>query len=157
MAKRRKKHRPIDGNRLEPAFVAREGGATLREAAAAARVHVATLGRWQNREPWIRQALQDAEDYFWLMRRIEVLSQPAIFSVGRRRPAVPWRGDCPRCGAGVEVRTADGPGGLRFWRCSRWLDCSFVSWRPRAPQDCPRCGGPRFWSHSRKSVACDRA
>jgi hypothetical protein len=41
-----------------------------------------------------------------------------------------------------------------FWRCSRWPACGWARWRPRHPEDCPACGGPRYWSHSRKSVAC---
>src|SRR5262249_42349401 len=27
-------------------------------------------------------------------------------------------------------------------------------WRPRHPRDCPDCGRPRYWSHSRLSVGC---
>ena len=68
------------------------------------------------------------------------------------RPHVCWRRDCPLCRARVVVRTARG--GARFWRCGRWPLCPWASWRPRAPRNCRRCGGPCFWSHSRKSTAC---
>src|SRR6516225_2020327 len=120
--------------RLEEAFCAREEGATLRESAAAAGVHVATLCRWQNRESWIKEALRDAEN-FARRRRYALLP--------RRRPRVPWRRDCPLCGRPVVVRTGSR---YRFWRCSFWPICPFASWRPRAPWDCPECAGPRFWS-----------
>jgi hypothetical protein len=46
-------------------------------------------------------------------------------------------------------------GTVPFWCCARRSACGWMSWRPRAPRDCPRCGSPRFWSHSRKSVGCD--
>src|SRR5690348_6466989 len=93
---------PIDEDRLEKAFLAREGGATLRGAAAAAGVHVATLCRWGLREPWIRDALADCLDYAKRKRYLDWLRQ------GRRqRPRVPWRKDCPACGSRVVVRTAE--------------------------------------------------
>jgi ssDNA-binding Zn-finger/Zn-ribbon topoisomerase 1 len=144
--KRKTRKRRIDPDRVEPAFVAREEGATLREAAKAAGVHVATLCRWQNREKWIGDALRDAETY---ARRKHYANLP------RRRPPVPWRRDCPQCRAEVEVRTANSPAGFRFWRCSRWPLCQFASWRPPAPLDC-HCGGAMLWSHSRKTVVCLR-
>jgi AcrR family transcriptional regulator len=129
---------------VEAALVAREDGATLRQAAKAAGVHVATLCRWVGRDDLLALAFRDAADF---ARRRKYAGR------SHRRPSVPWRRDCPRCGAWVEVRGAWG-GGLRFWRCSRWPFCPFASWRPRAPGDCPRCGGPWFWSHSRRSMGC---
>jgi PAS domain S-box-containing protein len=40
-------------------------------------------------------------------------------------------------------------------RCGRrWPLCPWASWRPRAPRNCPACGGACFWSHSRKSISC---
>ena len=166
MPRRRKGKRPIDSDRVEQAVAARGGGATLRQAAAAAGVHVATLCRWQIREPWIGQALRDAEQ---CARSAYYASRPY------GRPNVPWRRDCPDCGAQLRVLSAhgyDGPAvppvfrtllrghggyvwGLRFWRCSRWPACRFASWRPRALGDC-LCGGALLWSHSRKTVVCRR-
>jgi hypothetical protein len=121
---------------------ARGSGATLRNAAALAGVHVATVCRWQARDPDLREALAEAarEGREWRRR------PPAP------RPWVRWRKDCPVCRARVVVRTAKGK--ARFWRCGRWPLCPWLSWRPRAPRNCPRCRGPRLWSHSRKSVVC---
>jgi hypothetical protein len=146
---RKRSPKPIDTDRLELAIEARENGATLRETAAAIGVHVATLCRWQVREPWVAEALRDAETY---ARRMHYASLP------RRRPLVPWSRVCPSCGSWVKVartRWTRWPG-LVFWRCSRWPFCRFASWRPRAPWDCPRCAGPRFWSQSRKSIVCGK-
>ncbi len=122
---------------------ARRAGATLRQAAAAAGVHVATVCRWQARSPELHRLLHEADRE---ARREKYMSRP------RGCPRVPWRRDCPDCGAAVEVRSAYR--WMRFWRCSRWPFCRFASWRPRAPLDCPACGGARFWSHSRRSVGC---
>ncbi|HEY1376401.1 MAG TPA: helix-turn-helix domain-containing protein [Gemmataceae bacterium] len=122
-------------------LAARRQGATLREAAAAAGVHVATVCRWQARDPELRDALAEAAE-----DAREQLRPP------RPRPPVRWRRDCPLCRAKVVIRSAAGRG--RFWRCGRWPRCPWASWRPRAPRDCPRCGAYRVWSHSRKSVVC---
>jgi len=129
---------------VERLLAAREAGATLAQAAAAAGVHVATVCRWQARDPELHTALAAAERS---ARRRRYASRP------RRRPRVPCHPSCPECGAGVEVRGTCGfwP---RFWRCRRWPACRWATWRPRHPQDCPQCGGPRYWSHSRLSVAC---
>jgi hypothetical protein len=131
--------------RAEPALVAREHGAGLRQAATAAGVHVATLCRWMAKDRLLREAFADAQAQARHVR---------CAWLRRQRPWVPWRRDCPFCGSVVEVRTTEAM--VRFWRCRRWPACPFASWRPRAPGDCPRCLGPRWWSHSRKSVACPR-
>jgi hypothetical protein len=47
-------------------------------------------------------------------------------------------------------------GFIPFWGCRRRPWCRWASWRPRHPADCPTCHGPRYWSHSRLSVACSR-
>lgn len=121
-------------------LTAREQGATLRQAAESAGVHVATVCRWQQRDPSLREFLQEAEQF---ARILKYTSAP------RRRPRVPWNKVCPKCSARVVVRTAHT---LRFWRCR--MRCGWASWRPRAPLDCSKCGGYLLWSHSRKSVAC---
>jgi hypothetical protein len=125
------------------ALQARQQGATLRQAAAAANVHVATLCRWQKQDAELRRALAEAG-----RQTAEARRRPRS-----PRPQVRWRRDCPLCRARVVVRTARGR--VPFWRCGRWPLCPWASWRPRAPRNCPRCGGPRFWSASRKSVVCD--
>jgi hypothetical protein len=130
-------------DRLEKALAARDDGATLRQAAQAAGVHVATICRWQHRMDWFGSAMRDAADY---ARRRRFATSPL------RRPPVPWHPDCPLCGRPVVVRTAVEM--FRFWRCSQWTRCRFASWRPRAPEDCSACGGARYWSYSRRSIAC---
>jgi hypothetical protein len=120
-------------------LISRRTGATLREAADAAGVHVATVCRWQNRDPALRQKLREA-------------AAEALEGEVEPRPSVSWRRDCPLCQAKVVVRSARGK--ARFWRCGRWPACPWASWRPRAPRNCRRCGAPRFWSHSRKSIVC---
>jgi hypothetical protein len=127
---------------VETLLNARRAGATLRDAAATAGVHVATVCRWQKRDPAFKAALDGAAREAGFAR--ESKDQP--------RPRVRWHRDCPVCKTRVVVRTAKG--GLRFWRCARWPACAWSSWRPRAPRTCRRCGGACYWSHSRKSTAC---
>ncbi len=121
---------------------ARAGGLTLREAAAGAGVHVATVCRWQKRDTGLKAALKRVTREAWFH-----LAAP-----DESRRSVRWHRDCPLCKARVVVRTAKG--GVRFWRCGRWPACPWSSWRPRAPRNCRRCGGVCYWSHSRKSTAC---
>ena len=118
---------------------ARRNGDSLREAAEAAGVHVATVCRWQNRDPALREALSQA-----LNESYEEFEES--------RPSVRWRRDCPLCQAKVVVCSARGK--ARFWRCGRWPECPWASWRPRASRNCRRCGAPRYWSHSRLSIVC---
>lgn len=119
------------------------GGLTLARAAALAGVHVATVCRWQAGDHKLQRSLRAAS----LSAAIDRYSARP-----RCRPRVPWHPHCPRCRAAAEVRRAAGC--LTFWRCSRWPGCGWASWRPRHPHDCPGCGGPRFWSHSRLSASC---
>ncbi len=121
-------------DRMVKVLVARDDGGTLRQAAKAAGVHVATVCRWQNRVDWFGSAMLDAARLARRRRRFSTLPL--------RRPPVPWHPDCPLCGRPVVVRTAVGM--LRFWRCSQWPRCTFASWRPRAPDDCSECGGIAF-------------
>ena len=123
---------------------ARFKGASLRQAAAAAGVHVATVCRWQALSPRFRWMLQEAERFASGVKHQE----------RKPKPHVPWRRDCPLCRFQVEVRTANGK--VPFWRCGMWPLCPWASWRPRAPEDCSACGGACFWSHSRKSISCSR-
>lgn len=139
MARRKIDH----ANAKRVAVSAVRRGLGLGDAALAADVHVATLRRWKVADEWFHDQLRRAaeEAAVHLLRGFD------------DRPLVPWRNRCPECLAKVVVRTAKG--GARFWRCGRWPHCSWASWRPRHPRNCRACGGPRFWSHSRKSIACD--
>jgi ribosomal protein S27AE len=119
-------------------------GLSIEEAAKRVGIHPATVYRWQNRYPRFREAMDAAEN-----RRFRLLHPPESY----RRPRVPWRKDCPDCGAAVVVRTTWWM--LKFWTCERWPQCSFSSWRPPALISCPACGGAMFWAHSRKSLGCD--
>ncbi len=148
-------------------------GSTLRAAAEAAGFHVATICRWRHTDPKLQtlfrivlRACREARK-LWRLRQTALERLSAEFhclvnswpperleKIARRRPRVGWSRRCPLCGRKVVIRTAGGR--WRFWRCSRWPECSFASWRPRALQDCPACGAPCFWSRSRKSIACSR-
>jgi hypothetical protein len=77
---------------------ARHAGLTLRQAAAKAGVHTATVCRWQKRDPEIKQWLQQATEAGTAERR-----EPPP-----ERPGVYWRKDCPECKARVVVRKAGG-------------------------------------------------
>jgi Topoisomerase DNA binding C4 zinc finger len=120
-------------------------GATLREAAKAAGVHVASLCRWQNEDQEIQRLLRDGkESALWArqIQREQVRSQ------------LPKHGLCPVCNAPSVVRTAKF--GRRFWGCSKWPDCNWASWKPRYPIDCSTCGSPRYWSHGYRMIRCPK-
>ena len=138
--------RRIDRDAAKRTIIAkRRLGLTLREACARAGVHIATACRWQACDPAFGEKLQSAAHH----AAIERYERAALFP----RPLVRWRNECPKCMAKLVVRTTSGA--VRFWRCGRWPLCTWASWRPRYPRNCTKCGGPRFWSHSRKTVGCD--
>ena len=141
LVRRRVNDPRLNRDSLKTALHCRTAGLTLRVVACMMGVHVATLCRWQKRSPELHAAFDRAAEQARECRR----------RAPRPRPAVYWRKDCPLCRARVVVRKM---GAAPFWRCGRWPLCEWASWRPRAPRDCPRCGSPRYWSHSRKSVAC---
>jgi hypothetical protein len=123
---------------IKAALTARYGGATMRQAAAAAGVHLATLCRWQASDPKLRAAFN-----------------VRLPSRARPRPQlVPIYPDCPKCGAPYVVRSPWHSRLATFWGCSRWPRCRWASWRPRFPDDCPTCRGPRYYSKSRLSCSC---
>jgi hypothetical protein len=116
---------------IDRALAARDRGDTLRQAAAAAGIHVSTLCRWAQRDDWLRRALRVYGGVERFLRRIRV-----------RRPPLPFHPLCPECGSPVQVRCAHF--GRRFWRCSTWPACAWASWQPRHPEDCPACLRPRY-------------
>lgn len=125
----------------------RGAGLTLRAACGRAGVHPATACRWMAADVEFAGAMYAAERAARMERYGR--NHPA------RRPRVAWHPECPVCRSGVEVRRVAGVV-LAFWRCCRWPRCLWASWRPRHPQDCPVCQGPRLWSFSRKSAYCRR-
>lgn len=135
--------RPDRQERKQALVAARRSGLILTEAAERVGVHVATVCRWQATDPEFRQAMRDAEQAAAVEKYAERPTQ---------RPWVRWRNECPECRAKLVVRTANGR--VPFWRCGRWPRCRWASWRPRHPNNCPTCKGPRFWSHSRLSASC---
>ena len=141
MARRR-----IDRDAAKRTIIAkRRLGLTLREACERAGVHIATACRWQTDDPAFGEKLTSAAH----LAAVERYEHTALFP----RPLVQWRNECPKCMAKLVVRTTSGA--IRIWRCGRWPLCPWASWRPRHSRNCTKCGGPRFWSHSRKSVGCD--
>jgi hypothetical protein len=142
-------------------------GMTLRKSAKASGIHVATLCRWLLRSPALRAALRGAaaramdahRDCLWQMM---LAAPPRARRLPPERPRhhdeVPVHPDCPCCvdrgmdKGTVEVRRSTS-GRLFWWECRV---CEWRTWRPRHPQDCQACGGPRYWSHNRRSIACPR-
>ncbi|HEY8347897.1 MAG TPA: type I DNA topoisomerase [Symbiobacteriaceae bacterium] len=47
---------------------------------------------------------------------------------------------CPVCGQGQIVERRSKKGGRRFYGCSRYPECDFVSWEKPVPVKCPECG-----------------
>lgn len=103
-----------DPTTIEASLRARRAGLTLRDCATVAGVHVATVCRWQARDPELRHSMTLA-------------AEDARFDRHRwaPRPHIRWRGDCPLCKARVVVRSAAGK--ARFWRCGRWPLCPWAS------------------------------
>ncbi len=138
--------RAVDQAAAKAAIVAaRRAGLTLVRASAAAGVHVATACRWQAADRQFASTLKDAEHEAHIVRRRARCTPPQ---------SVPFHSSCPVCWSGAEVVKAWAL--IPFWRCSRWPDCRWASWRPRFPSNCRVCGGARFWSHSRLSVSCSQ-
>jgi DNA topoisomerase-1 len=46
--------------------------------------------------------------------------------------------NCPECGAEIVSRRSRK--GKRFYGCSRYPECTFLTWRRPVPQTCPECG-----------------
>src|SRR5262249_43586009 len=114
-----------DADPLARALAARAAGATVRAAASAAGVHVATLCRWLAASAGAGAASDRGPAAGLGRGRLAALP----------RPRVATHLECPGCGGPVEVRGAFGPM-LRFWRCGRRPACGWASWRPRCPWDC---------------------
>jgi hypothetical protein len=138
----------IDTAKVALAVQARERGKTLRASAEDAGIGLSTLCRWQAADNCVKTALAIA--HASALARIQASAPKRVETDGK--PRVQSHRECPQCSAPVEVREVQGKW-ARLWRCSRQQECGWKSWRPRHVQDCA-CGGPRYWSWSRKTVYC---
>jgi DNA topoisomerase-1 len=57
--------------------------------------------------------------------------------------------DCPKCGEKLVVRRTKK--GRKFYGCSKYPECDFVSWEKPAPKPCPQCGELMIEKNSRNS------
>ena len=48
--------------------------------------------------------------------------------------------ECPKCGADVVIKKTKK--GRRYFGCSSYPECDFMSWQKPAAEKCPDCGGP---------------
>ena len=49
---------------------------------------------------------------------------------------------CPECGTGRIVERKSKKGGRRFYGCTNYPECNFVSWEKPVARPCPECGAP---------------
>lgn len=56
---------------------------------------------------------------------------------------------CPKCGKPLVARRSKK--GRRFYGCSGYPECDFVSWEQPAPQPCPNCHGMMIIKNGKKS------
>lgn len=67
------------------------------------------------------------------------LACPGFPECKNARPLLEEAGvDCPKCGEKLVVRRSKK--GRKFYGCSRYPDCDFISWEKPAPHPCPNCG-----------------
>lgn len=59
---------------------------------------------------------------------------------------------CPVCGQGKVVERKSKKGGRRFYGCSRYPECDFVSWEKPVAEQCPNCGAPYLVEKRLKDV-----
>lgn len=55
---------------------------------------------------------------------------------------------CPKCGAPVVARRSKK--GRKFFGCSKYPECDFISWERPAGKDCPECGQPMIIKASKR-------
>lgn len=67
------------------------------------------------------------------------LACPGFPDCKNTRPLLEEAGvNCPKCGEKLVVRRSKK--GRKFYGCSRYPDCDFISWEKPAPIPCPKCG-----------------
>jgi hypothetical protein len=139
--------RRIDRPATQAALLALvRSGQTIAAACAAVGIDPATCYRWTDASLTFAFALAKARD----AARDDLALQDDI----RKACGVPVHPNCPRCGRESEEALTHLR--MRFWRCSTWPTCRCACWLPRHTQDCSACGGPMYWSCSRRTVGCER-
>jgi len=67
------------------------------------------------------------------------LACPGFPECRNTRPLLEQIGvDCPKCGQSLVVRRSKK--GRKFYGCSTYPECDFISWELPAPDPCPQCG-----------------
>ena len=61
------------------------------------------------------------------------------------------KGVCPLCGGNILVKKSN-KGGRRFYGCSNYPTCNFISWNEPSGEVCPKCGKTLFYSKGKKSA-----
>ncbi len=82
----------------------------------------------------------------------EFLACPGYPECKNTKPILKNTGvSCPKCKEGsiIERRSKKGK---KFYGCSAYPDCDFVSWDPPHTEPCPTCGG--FMTKSRGTIKC---
>lgn len=86
------------------------------------------------------------------------LACPGFPECKSARPLLEEAGvDCPKCGDKLVVRRSKK--GRKFYGCSRYPQCDFISWEKPAPSPCPQCGGlmiEKISKHQKKFVCTNK-
>lgn len=59
-------------------------------------------------------------------------------------------GVCPQCGGKILIKKSNN-GGHRFYGCSNYPKCRFISWYEPSAEFCPKCGKTLFYSKGKNS------
>jgi len=77
------------------------------------------------------------------------LACPGFPECRNARPLLEEAGvNCPKCGEKLIVRRTKK--GRKFYGCSKYPECDFVTWEKPAPMPCPECGGVMTEKNFRK-------
>lgn len=60
-------------------------------------------------------------------------------------------GVCPKCGGQILIKKSN-KGGRRFYGCSNYPKCNFVSWNEPSAEFCPKCGKTLFYTKGKNSA-----
>ncbi len=59
---------------------------------------------------------------------------------------------CPKCSEGMIVERRSKRRGRKFYGCSRYPECDYVTWERPIPQSCPECGAPFLVAKKQKNL-----